>query len=253
MSCLDLERGVAESPLNRLDPRFRIVACLVLAFAFSAVTALWLLPLMVALVVGLVAISGLGPLTLWRRLRWPGLIVLLLVALLPWSVGTTAVVQLGPLVLYQEGLATALLIAVRFGCIVAVVLVILTTIPVPVLIHALRSMRVPWLLTDLALLVLRYLHELRHTLERMRVAMMLRGQPLRGASPRALRAWAGLIASLALRSYVRADRIYLAMRVRGYGEELAPPWSFRAGARDWAFLASATAAASFLVLAERAW
>ncbi len=242
---------LAAAPLARLDPRLRIVAAAVLAFAFSAVTQLASLPAMVALAAGLVAASGLGAAALWRRLRWPGLIVLALVAVLPWTAGTTSLLQLGPLVLYQEGLLAAALIAVRFACIVAVVVALLTTLPVAVLIQAMRALRVPWLLTDLALLVLRYLHELRHALARMRLAMTLRGQPLRGVSPRSLRAWAGLVASLALRSHVRADRIYLAMRVRGYGEELAPPWRFRATARDWGFLAAVVVAGTLLVVVDR--
>lgn len=233
-------------PLSRWDPRFRIVALLVLAFAISSVGSPRPLPLAVAIVAVFVALSGVAPRRLLARLRYPSLVVLALVAMLPFLTGTTPAGTIGPLTLTAEGLEASLLVAVRFYCIVTLALVLLGAAPLLVNIRALRALGVPDIIADMALLTVRHIEVHREDMRHMRNAMRLRGHDPARLSWRNLRTLSWLTGSLLLRSHERSDRVYKAMRLRGYGCEDHVSAEFRAGPRDVAALAACCGAAALL-------
>lgn len=203
------------------DPRLRIVATGVTAFAFSTLGKPVPLALMAGLTCVLVVGSGIGIGELTRRLRVPGLMLGALIMTLPFTSGTTVVASLGPLSLRAEGLAAALTIALRFLCIMSVAAALIATLGPARLIAGLRGLRVPALITDMAMLTLRHIDELRHELARMRLSMWLRGAPA-GFRRGQFRAGGWALASLLLRAHARSDRIYQAMLLRGHGAKTAP-------------------------------
>jgi cobalt/nickel transport system permease protein len=196
------------------DPRLRIVSVLVLAFTFSALRGPTALALMVVVTMALLRLSRTSFAQLLHALRFPGLVVAALVAALPFTTGDTSIATVGPLSLRAEGLAAATGIALRFLSIFTLIIVFLGALPVTHLIAALRSLGLPALLVDMALLTLRHIEDLRHDLARMQTAMRLRGG----------NRWLGrfrstgwLLASLLLRSHARSERVYHAMILRGHG------------------------------------
>ncbi|TVR97558.1 MAG: cobalt ECF transporter T component CbiQ [Rhodospirillales bacterium] len=231
------------------DPRLRILALVVLAFGFSALTDPRALALMVVLTVALAWRFGLPPAVLARRLRWPGVVVCGLVILLPLLSGETVLVRLGPLSVRAEGLEAALGIALRFLCIVAAAAALLAPVPLPRLVAALRALGLPALMADMALLMLRHIEELRQGLSRMRVAMRLRGAPT-GFWSGQFRGIGWALASLLLRSHAQSERIYHAMILRGHGAAEAAPERFRASPGDWSALAVLVAAGTGLLVLE---
>lgn len=240
-------------PLGRWDARCRIVALFLLAFAISSLSSPQLLPLAVAVVATFAALSAQPPRQLARRLRYPSLVVLAPVVLLPFVTGTTPAATLGPLTASREGLEAALLIAVRFYCIVTLTLVLLGAAPLLVNIRALRALGLPEIVADMALLTARHIEVHAEDLRRMRSAMRLRGHDMGRFSRRNLPLLAWLTGSLLLRSHERSERVYKAMRLRGYGaERRAATLEFRAGPRDLAGLAVAGLLAALLLGLELA-
>jgi len=235
------------------DPRLRILALVLTAFGFSTLHAPAALALMVLATLALAWMFDLGPGALAHRLRWPGLAVGGLVAVLPFASGETVLARVGPLALHAEGLEAALGIALRFLCILAAAAALLGTLPVPRLVAALRALGLPALMADMALLMLRHVEDLRRDLARMRTAMRVRGAPPGfwrgqfGSTGRAL-------ASLLLRSHARSERIYHAMILRGHGAPGAVAAPFHATRRDAAWLAAlAGAMAALLALEHGPW
>ncbi len=222
----------SEGPIT--DPRFRIMALLVLAFGFSTLHAPGALALMVLVTLTAAWAFGLSPGALLQGLRLPGLVVGALVAILPFTSGDTVLATLGPLTLRAEGLAAAAGVALRFLCIFALVIALLGSMPMPRLIAALQALGLPGIMTDIALLTLRHIEDLRRDLGRMRIAMRLRGAaPGFRHSQFRIMGWA--LASLLLHSHARSDRIYRAMILRGHGAPgAAPPPPFRASRSDMA-------------------
>lgn len=239
------------SLLHRWDVRYKLVALLTLMFAFAAVRKLWLLPPML-LVTGILYASARLPLRfLLSRLRYPGPFLLAVVLLLPFSSGQTVLLSLGPLTLRYEGTLAALLIVCRFTSIITLGVVLFGTAPMLHTIRAMQSLGLPSILTDMLLFFWRYLHDIASNLDRMQTAMRLRGFRANKVNRRTLATLAALIGTLLIRSYAQSERIYQAMRLRGYGA--APPARehCRATPRDRLTLVMVVLLAFSFVLADR--
>ena len=211
-----------QSAIHRWAARPKLLSLLALMFAIATVRHLALLPWVFGVVVGLYLWSNLPLTYLCRRLPYPGLFIVAMVGLLPWISGETVIWQWWVFSLRLEGIQMAALIAGRFVAILTTGFVLLGTTPFLTLLEAMRSLGIPTLLTDMTLLTYRYLFDIANQLATMRQAMALRGY---GHSRQTLRrhwGWlAALFGSLLLRSYEQSQRVYNAMRLRGYGQQ--PP------------------------------
>lgn len=243
------------SPIHRWAVRPKLVSLLVLIFACALVRHLLLLPAMLAGVALLYGVSRLPGAYLRRRLPYPGLFIISMVGILPWISGSTVLWQWGWLSLRLEGLQAAGLIAGRFLTIVITGFVLLGTTPFLDILKALRSLGLPPLLADMGLLTYRYLYDVAAQLAAMQQAMRLRGYGLGRQTLRRRWRWlASLLGTLLLRSYERSQRVYKAMRLRGYGQTSGKSRLSTMAAADSRVTRIATpltlAAAVFLVIAE---
>ncbi|MDF1614216.1 cobalt ECF transporter T component CbiQ [Desulfurivibrio dismutans] len=233
--------------LQRWDPRCKMLGLLGLVLAIAMVNDPALLPLVLAIPLLLALFSGLSLSFILRRLCYPSLLIVLLLLWLPFAVGDTPWRTFGPLTLYREGLAAALLIGGRFLGIVLTAMIVFNSTPLATNLKAMRALGLPWVMVDMALLTLRYLQVLKRDLQQMRTAMRSRGWRNR-LQPRNLKTIAWLTGSLLLRSHERADWIYRAMRLRGYGQSDHRPSEFKVGAMDLLLLGLTMAIALLLAL-----
>ena len=214
-----------ESVIHRWSPRLKLVSLLVLMFAFATVRQPILIPWMLGLAAGLYLLSGLPLAFLGQRLSYPGLFVLALVVLLPLTVGDTVLGQWGWLTLRQEGLEATLLIVGRFLSILTLGFILLGTTPFLTLLQAMRSLGLPTILADMTLLSYR----------------------------QALQQLAMLAGNLLIRSYEQSERVYKAMRLRGYGygvKRPKPSLADQPSPLSWGLAGGVLAAAVGLVVAE---
>ena len=206
-----------KSPIHSWQQEYKLIGLLGLIFAFSFIQNLELLPAIIIISAIFFVLSRLPFSYLMSRLRYPGWFILAVVFLLPFTVGDTIFLQLGWLELRLEGCQTALLIVVRFFCILTLSLVLFGTAPFLHSIKALRTLGLPKAIVDMTLLSYRYLEELGETLTTMQKAIQLRGFNHHQLNRRYLQVIASLVGSLFVRSYERSNRIYHAMILRGYG------------------------------------
>lgn len=218
-----------KSPIHRWEPKSKLVGLVALIFAFAGVKDWYLLPAMLGVTVGLYIASQLPLSFLMKRLRYPGFFLLGIVVLLPFCSGETVIWQWGALTLRWEGVQAMLLIVCRFLSIVTIGFVLLGTTPVLTLVKSMRSLGLPSLLADMTLLAYRYLFEIADSLATMKQAMRLRGFGSSGKSRtwllpnrQELRGLASLAGTLLVRSYEQSERVYKAMRLRGYGMKNYP-------------------------------
>ncbi|MCW6036549.1 cobalt ECF transporter T component CbiQ [Spirulina subsalsa FACHB-351] len=207
-----------KSPVHRWQHPPKLLGLLSLIFTFAGVERLQLLPLMVGVTAGLYALSRLPFSFLWGHLRYPGLFIAGVVVFLPLVQGETVIVQWGAVAVRWEGCLTVVLIVTRFVCIVTVSLVLFGTAPFVSSLKAMRSLGLPKLLVDMALLTYRYLEELAEMRLRMQRAMTLRGFRGDRLTKRNLERLADLVGTLLVRSYEQSQRVYQAMILRGYGQ-----------------------------------
>jgi cobalt/nickel transport system permease protein len=191
--------------------------------AFAMVQQPGLILPMVAVTGGLYGLSALPFSFLRQRLSYPGLFILAVVILLPFTSGETVLGQWGVIRLRREGLETTALIVGRFLSIFSLGFILLGTTPFFTLVQSLRRLGLPTVMADMALLTYRYLHNMGDTLTTMHQAMQLRGLGQNSEKGwrmkwRSLQRLALLIGNLLLRSYEQSERVYKAMALRGYGQ-----------------------------------
>ncbi len=205
------------SPIHRWHPRAKFLTLFALIIAFSLVRDLRLAPIMVLITAGLYALSSLPLHFAVSRLRYPGMFLLVLIIILPLFTGQTVIAQVGPLSVRAEGVEYMLLVVSRFVSILTISLLIFGTSSFLTNVRTLRGLGIPSLLADMLLLTLRYVFEIAASFAQMQIAMRLRGFAITRLNRRGAAQIAGLLASLFIRSYEQAERVYKAMRLRGYG------------------------------------
>lgn len=210
-----------DSPLHRWQQGYKLIGLLSLIFAFAFVQNIWLLPLVVTITGILFILSQIPVSFLLSRLRYPSWFILAVIILLPFVSGETPLVEWGYLTIKEEGCWQALLVSVRFFCILTSSLVLFGTAPFLNSIKAMRSLGMPRAMVDMTLLSYRYLEELGEMLTTMQRAIKLRGFQPKNISRRNLRVFARLTGSILIRSYERSLRIYQAMILRGYGSKVS--------------------------------
>jgi cobalt/nickel transport system permease protein len=229
---------VVDSPLARLDGRWRLALLLVLLIGVAAVRSL----------IGSLLGLGLALLTaVWSGIPWEwyrdrlavvaGLVIVFvlpvpILAGIPWTEG----IQLaGAILLRAIGLFT-------LAC------VLLTTAPVERTLQAAQALWLPGLLVQLALLSYRYLFVLADELTRLRTALRVRGFRNRGDA-HSYRTVAAASGTLLVRGYERAERVAAAMRCRGFDGTFRSLGEWRTTSREvWAVLFAVMLVAGLLGL-----
>jgi cobalt/nickel transport system permease protein len=227
----DLARGL--SPVHRLHPLAKLLvtfAGLVAAVSFPRADFLALLPLFLY-PVALTLLSDLPTGALLRRLAVVEPFVLLFAALNPLL--DRVLVPLGPW-LWARGWETFASIGLKSLLTVSIALLLVATTGMDAIASALRNLHVPRVLVLQLTMTYRYLAVLAAEVSRTTRAYALRAAGRRGIAPAA---WGPLAGQVLLRTFDRAERVYQAMRLRGFdGDPHAggPPRLFRS--RDLAFI-----------------
>jgi cobalt/nickel transport system permease protein len=226
-----------DSPIHRWDCRYKLIGLLTLIFAFAGLEDWRLILAMLAIATFCYSLSRL-PVGYWLdRLKYPGLFMLGVVALVPFLSGETVIWQWGGLNLYQEGCFAVVIIICRFLAIMTITLVLFGTSTFLTTIRAMRSLGLSRILTDMLLLSYRYLYEISEDLGKMQTAMRLRGFSGRKLNWRTLGLLASLLGTMLIRSHERSERVYRAMQLRGYGSDAylqnRQPGNSRSFAQIW--------------------
>jgi cobalt/nickel transport system permease protein len=214
--------GDPTSPIHRLDPRAKTIGLLaVTVVAVSTPAGLW--PVFAGCAVALVVVATLARVsaaTIWRRARIVVPPVLLVALLAPLTVGWEVAADVA------AKAAIGVVAAVLLGA----------TTAFPALLRGLEALRLPRLMVLIAGLMYRYLFVVVAEVGRMRDALASRAYaPRHALQAGAVGRAAG---TLFLRSYLRGERVHVAMLSRGYAGRMPELHPLRLTARDVAFVAA---------------
>jgi cobalt/nickel transport system permease protein len=233
--------GDPASPIHRLDPRAKIVGLAgITLVGVSTPPRLW--PVLAACALALAAIAAtarVGPGVVWTRARVVLPLVVFVAVFIPFVRGGERI-DVGPLSVSEDGLTTFASVASKatIGTVSAVLLGATTSFPD--VLHGLERMRAPRLLVLIAAFMYRYLFVIADEARRMRVALAARGYRPRHALQAA--AIGRVAISLFLRTYDRAERVYVAMLARGYSGSTPRLNALVFGRADVLFVAGVAAA-----------
>ena len=204
-----------QSVVDQFDPRARIVTALIFALVVVFSKTLWLpfLGLLLAFVFALSA--SLHIKRTLRRVIAMDVFVLLMIIMLPFTMDGTPLFEVFGLTASQEGFVRAIGIALKANAVVLTLLALVGTLEASVLGHALARLSVPEKLVHLLLFTVRYLDVISREYKAMRKAMKARAF-VPGNNLHTWRSFGYLIGMLLVRSLERSERIYAAMKCRGY-------------------------------------
>lgn len=238
-----LESTGKGSPLHRWDVRCKIVTILTYSFMVAALNHI--VPALIAMGLSclvLVVARASFFRVLMRLLAIAGFVSMFLVVM-PFTVpahdGDTVFVvnQMNWLGFNLRGLLLAATIAVKAVAITLLMEPLLSTAPLPATLQGLSRLGAPEMIGQMVLLSYRYLHVFRHEARRMSNGMQVRGFRKR-SNLETLRAVANFLGMLFVRSFERTERVFDAMRARGYAGRLPESVQFTLKTRDviWAGL-----------------
>jgi cobalt/nickel transport system permease protein len=223
------------SLIHRLDPRFRIAMAIGIS-VFIAVAERFL-TLMVCLLISLtlIALSRLGGIRVFKRVVVVNGMILIFWLILPLTVAGKAFLNLGPITLTETGVYLALSLTLKSNGIVLALIALLATCPVTAIGYAMKSLRIPQKIVYLFLITYRYLFVLDQEYQRLVTAAKIRCfRP--GNNLHTYRTFAYLIGMLFVRASLRGERVYQAMRCRGFNGQFYLLYEFRSSKTDWIFL-----------------
>jgi cobalt/nickel transport system permease protein len=221
-----------DSPVSRLDPRWKLAGLAVLLVAATLVQHL--LGTAIFLAVGLLlAVTARLPRGWYLRQLGAALgFVVLFAAPLPFLLtGPGWVVTWGPLHVSEYGTAVAVRLCFKVVTVATLGLVVLGTAPLEVTLKAMHALKVPGLLVQLLLLTYRYVFVLVDELARLRVAVRVRGYRAR-FSRHSYRTVGHVAGTLLVRGYERSERVGQAMRCRGFDGRFRCLTAFQTTAAD---------------------
>ncbi|MEU4606194.1 cobalt ECF transporter T component CbiQ [Kribbella sp. NPDC023972] len=203
-----------DSRVHRIPAQVKIVALFVfvLAVVSTPASAFWAFGLYAVMLVATVVVAKLPALVVSRRLavETPFIVFALL---LPFVATGPRVDVLG-LELSESGVLGAWNVLAKGTLgVVAAILLSATTGPRDLL-AGLERLRLPSTLVAILSFMIRYLNVVSDDLHRMRIARESRGYT--GGRAGHLKAVAGGVGALFVRSFERGERVHLAMRSRGY-------------------------------------
>lgn len=212
----DLSGGPrTNGPLLRLHPGTRLAAAGLYALGPALMhNPVWALAACLP-AFALLPFSGLDSGRAISRLLAANGFILFLWATVPWTYPGQPLFSLGPIQFSREGIALCLLVTCKANAIMAAFTALAGTIAPHRLGHALQRLGLHTKLCALVSFSCRYIDTLAREYATMRTAATLRGfRP--GTSLRSYRTYAHLTGMLLVKSAERSQRVFEAMRCRGF-------------------------------------
>ncbi|MBD3306831.1 cobalt ECF transporter T component CbiQ [candidate division KSB3 bacterium] len=228
-------RGSAASFLGRLDPRVRVAAAIIFAIVIAFCEHFTSLLIGLALALTFVAAAQIGTWQTCRRFISLNAFILFLLLFLPLSLPGRPLLRLGPLVWSVEGVLRTAAIALKANSIMLAFAALVATLEPIRLGAALQRLGCPAKLTHLLFFAVRYFDVIYREYGRLVTAIKLRGfRP--GFNRHTFKTYGYLVGMLLLRSLDRSERIFEAMKCRGFRNRLYTLTTFTLTRRDGRFL-----------------
>ena len=242
--------GADDGIVARLDARTRLLAALALVLAVVALKGISAVLAALGVALVLVWLAGLSTSDLRHRLLHVEAFMVMLLALLPFTVPGRPLWELGPLAASEEGVRRALMVVLKVNASVLAVFALLAPVEPVRLGHAMARLGVPLKLVHLFLFAVRYLHVLRAETGRLLDAMRVRAFVPR-SSRHGWRTLGNLVGMMTVRSVERAERVNEAMRCRGFAGRLPLLATESASRSDYLFGGFVVLIAACLIVVDR--
>ena len=238
-----------DSSIHRLDPRLKVI----FAAVFSTVVAVsgnfdTLLSALLFAALMLV-FARLSAIEVLKRLAVLLGFISLVWLVMPLTYEGPALFCIGPLCMTRPGVLLSAQISLKSVAILSAFMAFITTMTIATLGHALSRLGMPDKLVHLFLITYRYIFVIEQEYQRLIRAMRIRGfKP--GTNLHSYQSYAYLIGMLFVRSSLRGERVYKAMKCRGFSGKFHTLRTFEPSRTNWLFSFVMTVIVTFLIFCE---
>ncbi|MCR4666015.1 MAG: energy-coupling factor transporter transmembrane protein EcfT [Desulfovibrio sp.] len=223
-----------KSYIHTIDPRLRLLLALTFSLLCVSIASFKALLPLFCLALLLLLLSNPPAALLLKRIASVNLFLLFLWLFTPFTTSGTAIGQLGPFTLTEEGVELTLLVTAKANVLAISFIALLATIPTRTLGHALHALHCPSKLTFMLLFSERSFYLLFDQWQALREATKLRCFTVR-FTLHSYKTIASLLAILIIRSVDQAKRSFDALRIRGFNGVFFSGTSFHLKKRDILF------------------
>lgn len=242
--------ATGNSIIHRIDPRFKIVFAVLLSITVAVSQQFQTLGCALFFSFVLLLVTHLNLIAVARRLVVVSGFLLLIWAIVPLTFEGDLMARIGPFTIKRAGVILASQITLKSISILLLLMTLITTMNFSALGHALDRLHIPGKFVHLLLMTYRYLFVIEQEYRRLVRAAKIRGfQP--GTNIHTYKTYAYFIGMLFVRAAARADRVYRAMRCRGFKGNFYCLSDFLPHRRNWVF--SGFMAVFFIGLALLEW
>lgn len=216
---INSREGLGISPLHRLDARVKLICTVAAAFGSVALShaEYGLIPIVACAVLAVYSRASLKG--YFKRLMYPAYIAIVVLIVQMFTFGTH-VVGNAPLLgwsIYQEGVASGILILARVLAATSALNLLITVTPMETLLDSLAWFRVPSVILDTTMLMWRYISVVSEERSRIVKAQQSRcGYTKSVGAFRKLANYGTVGGMLLVKSFDRAIKVGNAMISRGY-------------------------------------
>ncbi len=236
ISEIDRYAGIS-SPVHRWDPRLRLISIFALIFSVMLLYSLQLVVIGMIFAIILTGISKIPLSFVLSRMKLVFIFVIPFFIIIPFTVigDGVEIASFGGIILSYRGIEYAKFAAmIVLKALTAVMLVfpMIGTSRMDITIKALEGLHLPNKLVQMFAFTYRYIFVLDEEFMRMERSLASRGFKRRG-NLYTLTTISKAIAMLFVNSYERADRVFYAMRSKGYSGTVATLHEFHSRWHDW--------------------
>jgi cobalt/nickel transport system permease protein len=203
------------SPIHRTNPVLRVSLAVVYSITVALMTQPAALTSAMYFSIGLIAAAKLPIKPVANRVALAGTVLLFIWLVIPATYGGEPIAHAGPIPISQAGVRLCQQITLKAMAILLAFMALIATMPTAALGHTLHQLGMSAKLTQLLLLAYRYIFTIEQEYRRLfRAAKIRNFHP--ATNIHTYRTYAYMVGMLFVRASERADRVYQAMKCRGF-------------------------------------
>ncbi len=207
--------ALGNSWIHRIDPRLRIIFAIALSFVIALSESFYVLGAGLFIAIMLAFMARLDAKEAIKRLAVVFWFLVLIWIFLPITFEGKVLYVLGPFAITLPGIILSAKITVKSIAILLIFMALIATMSIASLGHALDRIGFPSKLVHLLLMTYRYIFVIEDEYKRLWTAIKIRGFKPK-TNIHSYKTYAYLIGMLFVRASVRGDRVYQAMKCRGF-------------------------------------
>lgn len=220
-----------ESPVHSWDARWKCTTLIAYIFACAFVTKVHNLILITAISVILVACAKLPLRKVMQSIKPLLILLLIMFPIISLTAGGKVTCSFGIIRVYREGLLFAGIITIRAVSIVLATITLFGSTKFSTIMKVGESFRVPSAISTIFLFTYRYIFLYLDNLYKLLTAARLRGYRLL-TGIKHIKNTVSILVTLLISSYEQSERVFYAMRLRGFSGAFRSVGSFSAGWTD---------------------